>query len=331
MMSHPKLVPTSESATMAVPSPTINPKSKIIRVIDLSEKSSPELPEAVVACCEESGIFKVVNHGVPMDVVSRLERESMDFFSRPTWEKQTAAGPANPPFGYGCKTIGANGDVSHLEYLLLHTQQPCFLSQQQQHSNFSGSVRDYVESVRDLACEILDLVAEGLRAPDKAVLSKLIRDVESDSILRLNHYPPSLHVPSSDNVGFGEHTDPQILTILRSNDVGGLQICTPDGLWVAVPPDPNAFFVMVGDALQVMANGRFESIKHRVVVNMEKRRMSMMYFGAPPLDALITPLPHLLKPAKTKYKLFTWSEYKKATYASRLSDCRLNLFKRQTH
>lgn len=125
----------------------------------------------------------------------------------------------------------------------------------------SCSVSAYRDGVRELACEILELMAEGLGVPDRWFLSRLIRDVDSDSVLRFNHYPATLNKNCKDkdmspshtntNVGFGEHSDPQILTILRSNDVAGLQISLQDGVWNPVPPDPSAFCVNVGDLLQV--------------------------------------------------------------------------------
>lgn len=115
------------------------------------------------------------------------------------------------------------------------------------------AVNGYVEGVRELACEILELMAEGLGVPRTSVLSNFLRDSHSDSLLRLNHYPPLVQLVNNTNsIGFGEHTDPQILTILRSNDVPGLQISPRDGFWVPVSPHPStAFCVNVGDALQV--------------------------------------------------------------------------------
>lgn len=110
------------------------------------------------------------------------------------------------------------------------------------------AVIGYVEAVRELACEILDMIGEGLLVDDHVLLSGLIRDPDSDSLLRINHYPSS----STNSIGFGEHTDPQMLTLLRSNGVGGLQISLEDGVWVPVSTHPeSAFCVNVGDVLKV--------------------------------------------------------------------------------
>ncbi|XP_057472759.1 gibberellin 2-beta-dioxygenase 2-like [Actinidia eriantha] len=327
---------------VASPTPLRTKKTRAVGIptIDFSLESSI-LSQKIVQACEEYGFFKVVNHGVPNHTIATLEKEATDFFAQPALVKQQAGPPT--PFGYGSKNIGVHGDMGELEYLLLQTN-PHSISQASKSisanpASFSCAVNDYIQSVRGLACEILDLVAEGLWVPDKSVFSSLIRDVQSDSCFRLNHYPPapmplnkwdpspSVNTASS-RVGFGEHSDPQILTILRSNDVEGLQICTHDELWVPVPPDPNQFCVFVGDALQAMTNGRFVSARHRVLItNSVKSRMSMMYFGAPPLNAWISPLPDH-KPIL--YKSFTWGEFKKAAYSLRLGDYRLNLFKTHT-
>ncbi|XP_061366233.1 gibberellin 2-beta-dioxygenase 2-like [Gastrolobium bilobum] len=327
---------------MVVPSPssimirTKKTKAMGIPTIDLSMETS-ELAEQVVKACEEYGFFKVVNHSVPKEVISRLEEEGTEFFAKPTMEKRQA-GPASP-FGYGFRNIGLNGDMGDLEYLLLHTN-PLSISERSKtiandSTKFSGAVNDYIEEVKELACEILDMVAEGLGVQDKLALSRLIRDVHSDSVLRINHYPPlNLKVKSNknnNNIGFGEHSDPQILTILRSNEIGGLQISTHDGMWLPVPPDPNEFFVMVGDALQVLTNGKFISARHRALTNPLKARMSMMYFGAPPPNWWITPLPNMVSQPQnpSMYKPFTWAQYKQAAYSLRLGDSRLDLFKAQ--
>jgi len=139
-------------------------------------------------------------------------------------------------------------------------------------------VNEYVDAVRRLTCRVLDLLGEGLGLRDPTSLSRLISAVDSDSLLRINHYPTSaaaLPGPgdrsctaedaksgnsnggANGTIGFGEHTDPQIISVLRANDVDGLQVLLPDGRgsgggeWVQVPADPAAFFINVGDLLQV--------------------------------------------------------------------------------
>lgn len=112
-------------------------------------------------------------------------------------------------------------------------------------------MNEYISAVRKLACEVLELMVDGLKIEPRNVFSKLVMDEESDSVLRLNHYPPCPGFNGT-MTGFGEHTDPQIISVLRSNNIAGLEISLRDGSWVSVLPDQASFFINVGDSLQVM-------------------------------------------------------------------------------
>lgn len=93
--------------------------TKFLSGIPLIDLSNPESKHLIVKACEEFGFFKVINHGVPMDFITKLESEAVKFFSLPLPEKEKA-GPANP-FGYGNKDIGRKGDIGWVEYLMLTT------------------------------------------------------------------------------------------------------------------------------------------------------------------------------------------------------------------
>lgn len=118
-------------------------------------------------------------------------------------------------------------------------------------------VNKYVSAVKEMACRILEMLAEGLKIQARDVFSKLLMDEQSDSVFRINHYPPR---PANEDsggrnvIGFGEHTDPQIISVLRSNDSSGLQISLKEGEWISIPPDQYSFFINVGDSLQVIFN-----------------------------------------------------------------------------
>ncbi|PHT43678.1 Gibberellin 2-beta-dioxygenase 1 [Capsicum baccatum] len=302
-----------------------------VPIIDLSKPDSINL---IVKACEEFGFFKVINHDVPMEFISKLESEAVKFFSS-TLSEKLKAGPADP-FGYGNKKIGQNGDIGWVEYILVSINSE--FNYQKFASvlgvnpdNIRAAVNDYVTEVKKMACEVLEMLAEGLKIHQRNVFSKLLMDEESDSIFRVNHYPPCSEIEefnTKNRIGFGEHTDPQIISVLRSNNTSGLQILLKNGHWISVPPDPNSFFINVGDSLQVMTNGRFKSVKHRVLTNSVKSRLSMIYFGGPPLSEKIAPLPSLMEGKDSLYKEFTWFEYKKSAYKTRLSDNRLALFEK---
>ncbi|KAM3193444.1 hypothetical protein ACQJBY_070200 [Aegilops geniculata] len=311
-----------------------------IPTIDMSAPAGrAELSRQMVEAFAERGFFKAVNHGVPPRVSARLDAASAAFFARPAQEKQEAGPP--DPLGYGSRSIGSHGDVGELEYLILHTDPEVVARKaraidRDDPSRFSEAVNEYVQAVRHLACQILDLLGEGLGLRDPACLSRLVTTTDSDSLVRINNYPPSAAgdggVKAASSVGFGEHSDPQILSVLRANDVDGLQVLLPDGrgedAWVQVPADPAAFFINVGDLLQALTNGRLVSIRHRVMASTSKPRLSAIYFAAPALHECISALPETVTAdAPRRYRPFTWAEYKKTMYTLRLSHNRLDLFK----
>ncbi|XP_075504100.1 gibberellin 2-beta-dioxygenase-like [Primulina tabacum] len=306
-----------------------------IPVVDLSD---PDAKTLIVKASKEIGFFKVVNHGVSMELISKLEDEAVRFFGLPLEEKQKSAGTANP-FGYGNKRIGCHGDVGWVEYLLFCTNHELILQDAGAalpaiSESLRCLVMEYVSSVRNLGCEVLQMMADGLQIKPRNIMSKLIKDERSDSCFRVNHYPPSPELEAFGGgrnlIGFGEHTDPQIISIARSNHIEGLQICLQDTItWVSVPPDPSAVFIDVGDSLQVMTNGRFRSVKHRVLAGGLGSRVSMIFFGGPPLSQIITPLASLMQEdEESSYKEFTWCEYKTSAYNTRLADNRLSHFQK---
>lgn len=193
-------------------------------------------------------------------------------------------------------------------------------------------MEEYAAALRRMACEVLELMAEGLGLAPSDAISRLVSDGGSDNMLRVNHYPPRPELQAGKNqllTGFGEHTDPQIISVLRSNGTSGLEIASPrDGAWASVPPDADSFFINVGDVLQVLTNGRFRSVKHRVVVNSERPRMSMIFFGGPPPGERLAPLRELLGDdgGRSRYREFTWKEYKSTGCRGRLAEDRLCLF-----
>ncbi|XP_040380397.1 gibberellin 2-beta-dioxygenase 3-like [Oryza brachyantha] len=297
----------------------------VIPSIDLS---APGAAAAVAEACRSLGFFKATNHGVPAGLADALEAGAMAFFALPHQEKLDMSGPARP-LGYGSKSIGSNGDVGWLEYLLLSVSSSSVPSSALPPS-LRVALEEYTRAVREVGGRVMELMAEGLgvAAEEREVLRRMVVGREgSEEMVRVNHYPPCLLPAGRDCgvTGFGEHTDPQIISVLRSNCTAGLQILLRDARWVPVPPDPDSFFVNVGDSLQVLTNGRFRSVKHRVVApEGRESRLSVIYFGGPAPSQRIAPLPQVMREGeRSLYREFTWGEYKKAAYKTRLGDNRL--------
>ncbi|XP_024520064.1 probable 2-oxoglutarate-dependent dioxygenase At3g111800 [Selaginella moellendorffii] len=144
----------------------------------------------------------------------------------------------------------------------------------------------YVSSVKHLSQTLMSALSEGLGL-DSNCLAKSFGD--SEMILRSNYYPPC---PNPDlALGMNGHTDSGGLTILFEDQVGGLQARKGD-LWYDLKPIKNAFIVNIADQLEILSNGKYKSIEHRVLVQPDQTRLSIVAFCNPSRDAKLSVVEH---------------------------------------
>ncbi|KAG6384067.1 hypothetical protein SASPL_156137 [Salvia splendens] len=86
------------------------------------------------------------------------------------------------------------------------------------------------------------------------------------------------------------HSDSSSITLLVQDEaITALQI-KHDVAWVPVEPIPNALVINIGDVMEAWSNGRYKSIEHRAVTNVEKPRISAAAFVIPGNYVKLNPL-----------------------------------------
>jgi isopenicillin N synthase-like dioxygenase len=88
----------------------------------------------------------------------------------------------------------------------------------------------------------------------------------------------------------GEHTDYGLLTILKQDEVGGLQVRSA-GRWIEAPPIDGTFVCNIGDMLERLTRGLYRSTPHRVLNRSGRSRYSFPYFFDPGFHTPVLPLP----------------------------------------
>ena len=107
-------------------------------------------------------------------------------------------------------------------------------------------------------------------------------------------------------IGAGEHTDYGNITLLATDDVGGLEVKVRGGDWIAAPPMYGAFIVNIGDCLMRWTNDIYVSTPHRVINRSGRERYSMAFFFDPNPEAKVECIPSCGTP---KYAPTTGADY----------------------
>lgn len=152
---------------------------------------------------------------------------------------------------------------------------------------FRETLLAYMDKVTAVGQLLLRGIAAGLGLGPDYFLERYTRD--PTVLFRIFNYPPSIAGAHDNELGVGEHTDYGLLTLLRQDEIGGLEVWHEDG-WLAAPPVPDSFVCNVGDMLERLTAGRYLSALHRVRNVSTLDRVSMPLFLDPSFDAVLAPI-----------------------------------------
>ncbi|EEF48357.1 flavonol synthase/flavanone 3-hydroxylase [Ricinus communis] len=281
-----------------------------VPVINLNDPDQEKVKRLIVEASKEWGMFQIIDHGIPSEIISKLQSVGKEFFELPQQEKEVYAKKPGGKEGYGTflqkEMEGKKGWVDHLfhniwppsaiNYQFWPKTPPCYRETNEEYTKYLYGVVD----------KLLKSLSLGLGLKEDEVKEAIGGD-ELVYLLKINYYPPC---PRPDlALGVVAHTDMSAITILVPNDVQGLQACR-DGQWYDVSYISDALVIHIGDQMEILSNGKYKSVLHRTTVNKEKARMSWPVFLEPPSDFAVGPHPKLVSEENPpKYKTKKYSDY----------------------
>lgn len=296
--------------------------TETVPVIDLAPVTAgsrgdgvDRVADAIADACRHWGFFQVVNHGVPAALVDAAWRETHAFFARTTDDKRALSRSRDNPWGYYDNELTKNQrDRKEVFDFTTAGIDPIYGAGNRWPADgdaFRTTMTAYLDACAALSARLVGIVASGLGLPPDRLASAF--EPGHTGFLRLNYYPvrdPQATSPLPADYGVHHHSDAGVLTVLKQDDVGGLQVHRDDA-WHDVPPRADAFVINTADMLQVWTNDRYEAPLHRVLASRERDRYSLPFFFNPAADCEVAPLPELVGPdGAPRYRPIRWREFR---------------------
>ena len=272
--------------------------------VDAGEHAATRFRHDLREATHEVGLFYLVGHGIPEEVMARLFTVADRFFALPMADKLAIEMTKSPQFRGYTRTGGelTRGKVDWREQIDIGAEREARTTDgsaaylRLEGPNLWPAAQpelrevctDWARRCSAVGLRLLREWAVGLGAP-RNVFDGAFAERPS-TLIKLVHYPG--REPDQDGQGVGAHKDPGVLTLLLVEPgTGGLQ-AHYEGRWIDVPPVPGAFVVNIGELMEFATDGYLKATVHRVQSPPAgQTRRSIPFFFNPALDSTMPTIP----------------------------------------
>ena len=275
-----------------------------LATVDL-QRPLEELADELGNSFSEYGFAVICNHGIPAELIERVEAMQKALFELPTETKMAYAIPGGggargyTPFG---KEIAKDAKVHDLKefwhvgrslpegHPLADTMAPNVWPNGL--PGFKETMEEVYAAFEKAGERVLRAIALHLGLPEDWFVPTV---EDGNSVMRLLHYPPLPEDAPAGAVRAAAHGDINTITLLLGAEEAGLELLTSKGEWLPIDPPPGALVVNIGDMLDRLTVSHLRSTTHRVVnpsgEAARRSRYSMPFFLHFRPDFVIDPLP----------------------------------------
>ncbi|PON89432.1 Oxoglutarate/iron-dependent dioxygenase [Trema orientale] len=244
-----------------------------IPIIDFTDENlKPGSDSWVLACnqirhaLEEYGCFEAVYDKVPLELYKSIFSAAEELFDLPIQTKQQKI--SDRP---GCGYVGQIPIIPLYESM--EVDNPTTFQSVEHFTNTmwpngNDSFREGVHSFSKPVVELYDLATRMVF--DSFGIGRLHNSNMESTSYGLRLFKFRTRQTNDTEVGVPTHTDKTFITILKQNQVDGLQIRTKDDQYIDVKPSFSSFMFIAGDALMAWTNGKIRACEHRVIAKEGK-------------------------------------------------------------
>ncbi|XP_048447539.1 2-oxoglutarate-dependent dioxygenase 21, chloroplastic isoform X3 [Pyrus x bretschneideri] len=283
--------------------PILHPSQ--VTTIDVSQLHQDSHTRSVLVrsihrACQEMGFFQVINHGISKTVTENALGSLSNFFDLPMDQKKLFS---SDDISKPVRFVTNSRDFIKLyanpieNWIDLWPHNP---------TEFRENLGRYAAEVKRLSIDIIGAIVESLGLGPTYLRSSLGQGMQ---MIVGSRYPRCSS--SSSILGTSSHTDHSIITIILES-TSGLEIMdfADNNAWKSVPATDATLKVLVGNHLEILSNGLYKSVFHRVVPNPERNRISIGSFLSLPMEEIMEPAMELIDEQHPKsYKASSLDEY----------------------